>query len=61
MKFHVVELPKFTKSPYELVSGLDIWLYSLCHAEKMDIDALPAAFQQYALARRALEVLKVLT
>jgi predicted transposase/invertase (TIGR01784 family) len=61
IEFHVLELPKFTKSADELVSGLDIWLYFFCHAEKMDIDALPAALQQHPLVRRALEELIVFT
>jgi predicted transposase/invertase (TIGR01784 family) len=60
MEFHILELPKFTKSPAELGSGLDIWLYFLRHAEKMDSEALPAALRQ-PLVFRALEELKMLT
>src|SRR6202011_2574576 len=60
MEFHILELPKFTKSPTELRTGLDIWLYFLRHAEKMDSEALPAALQQ-PLVFRALEELKMLT
>jgi predicted transposase/invertase (TIGR01784 family) len=59
--FHILELPKFTKSAAELSSGLDIWLYLLRHAEKMDLAALPTAIGDNALARRALEELKMLT
>jgi predicted transposase/invertase (TIGR01784 family) len=58
--FHILELPKFTKSPTELESGLDIWLYFLRHAEKMDTEALPAALRQ-PLVLLALEELKMLT
>jgi predicted transposase/invertase (TIGR01784 family) len=58
--FHILELPKFLKSAEELASGLDIWLYFLRHAEKMDTDAVPVALQR-PLVVRALEELKVLT
>ena len=61
LEFHLLELPKFTKSADELASGLDIWLYFLRHAPKMDTDALPAALAQQPLVRRALEELKMLT
>jgi predicted transposase/invertase (TIGR01784 family) len=60
MEFHILELPKFTKSVTALESGLDIWLYFLCHAEKMDTEALPGALQQ-PLVVRAMEELKMLT
>jgi len=60
MEFHIIELPKFTKSAAELASGLDIWLYFLRHAEMMDTEALPAALQQ-PLVMRAFEELKMLT
>lgn len=42
MEFHILELTKFVKSAAELSSGLDIWLYFLRHAEKMDTETLPA-------------------
>jgi predicted transposase/invertase (TIGR01784 family) len=58
--FHVLELPKFTKTADELTTSLDIWLYFLRHAAKMDTEALPAALQQ-PLVRRALEELKMMT
>ena len=45
----------------ELTDGLDIWLYLLRHAEKMDLAALPPVIEQSALARRALEELRMLT
>ncbi len=61
LEFHLLELPKFTKSAEELAGGLDIWLYFLRHAPKMDTDALPAALAQQPLVRWALEELKMLT
>jgi predicted transposase/invertase (TIGR01784 family) len=61
MEFHILELPKFTKTADQLSSGLDIWLYFLRHAEKMDTEALPAALQAYPPALRALEELKMLS
>src|SRR5438132_4265369 len=61
MEFHILELPKFTKPATELASGLDIWLYFLRHAEKMDTEALPAVFRQQPLVLRAVEELKMLT
>jgi predicted transposase/invertase (TIGR01784 family) len=60
LAFHLLELPTFTKSATELSSGLDVWLYFLRHAEKMDTEALPAALEQ-PLVRRALEELKMLS
>jgi predicted transposase/invertase (TIGR01784 family) len=60
LEFHILELPKFTKSADELRTSLDVWLYFLRHAETMDMDALPAALAQYPLAVRALEELKML-
>src|SRR6185503_14964186 len=36
LEFHLVELPKFSKSAHELTSRLDCWLYFLRRAEKMD-------------------------
>ena len=60
MEFHILELPKFTKSAAELAGGLDVWLYFLRHAEMMDLDALPAPLQQPVVVH-ALEELKMLT
>jgi len=60
LEFHLLELPKFTKTAEELTSGLDIWLYFLRHAAKMDTEALPAALQQ-PLVLRAVEELKMLS
>jgi hypothetical protein len=45
LEMHVLELPKFTKSADQLTSDLDIWLYFLRHAEKMDTESLPAVMQ----------------
>jgi predicted transposase/invertase (TIGR01784 family) len=61
MEFHILELPKFGKSAKELTGGLDIWLYFLRHAEKMDTEASPAAFREQPLVLRAVEELKMLT
>ena len=47
IEFHFLELPKFTKTLAELKSGLDIWLYFLRFAEKIDTGALPAALTSH--------------
>jgi predicted transposase/invertase (TIGR01784 family) len=60
LEFHVLELPKFTKSATELASGLDIWLYFLRHAERIDSVAVPMPLRQ-PLVLRAMEELKMLT
>ena len=60
VEFHLLELPKFTKSDAVLASGLDKWLYFLRYAEKIDTEAVPAALQE-PLLLRALEELKMLT
>ena len=57
---HLLELPKFTQAASELRSRLEVWLYFLRHAEKMDTDAVPAALKQ-PLVRQALEELKMLS
>jgi flagellar biosynthesis/type III secretory pathway protein FliH len=44
----------------ELTNGLDLWLYFLRHAEKMDPEALPKALDR-PLIVRAVEELKMLT
>jgi predicted transposase/invertase (TIGR01784 family) len=59
VEFHIIELPKFHKSPEELRGDLDIWLYFLLYAEKMDTEAIPAALRQ-PLVLRAIEELKML-
>jgi predicted transposase/invertase (TIGR01784 family) len=51
MEFHILELPKFTKSEGELTSDLEVWLYFLRHAEKMDRDELPAALRRPLVIR----------
>ena len=61
LKVHTLELPKFEKSAAELETDLDIWLYFLRHAGKMDTDVLPAALQQHPLARRAMKEFKMLS
>src|SRR5437016_3178954 len=59
MEFHILELPKFTKTALELKSDVEIWLYFLRHAAKIDTDAVPAALQR-PMVLRALEELKML-
>jgi predicted transposase/invertase (TIGR01784 family) len=60
LEFHVLELPKFKKTAGELTSSLDVWLYFLRNAEKIDPEAPPAALKR-PLVHRALEELKVLS
>jgi predicted transposase/invertase (TIGR01784 family) len=60
LEFHILELPKFTKTEAQLTTDLDIWLYFLIHAEKMDLEALPPAMQR-PLILFAIEELKMLT
>jgi predicted transposase/invertase (TIGR01784 family) len=60
IEFHVLELPIFKKSAEYLTNGLDIWLYFLCHAAKIDTGAVPAALQK-PLVLRAFEELRMLT
>jgi hypothetical protein len=55
-----LELRKFGKAAAELSSGLDLGLYFLRDAEKMDTGALPAALAQEPLLLRAVEELKML-
>lgn len=55
LEVHILELPKFIKSADELQADLDIWLYFLRYAEKMDTEALPEALARHPLARRAVE------
>lgn len=60
LEIHFLELPKFRKSADELVNDLDIWLYFLRHAEKMDPEALPDRLRT-PIILRAVEELKMLT
>jgi predicted transposase/invertase (TIGR01784 family) len=60
LELHVLELPKFAKAAAEIVTDLDIWLYFLRNAEKIDTEALPAAIKQRAVMRRAVEELAML-
>lgn len=60
IEFHILELPKFTKTLNQLDSGLDLWLYFLRFAEKIDTATLPTALQQPSILR-AMEELKMLT
>ena len=60
IQFHVVELPKFTKTLEELdPDSLDIWLYFLRHGEKIDTEAVPEVLRQPMLLQ-ALEELKMM-
>ncbi len=61
LEIHILELPKFKKSAGEVTNRLDVWLYFLRHADKMDMGALPPAFQSYPLVLRALEELRMLS
>src|SRR5207247_717707 len=60
MEFHILELPKFARPVAELGSDLDMWLYFLRGAEKIDTEAVPAAFLKQPMVMRALEELKML-
>jgi len=60
LEFHFLELPKFQKSSEELVEGLEVWLYFLRHAEKMDTAAIPATLRQ-PLILKALKELEMVT
>ena len=57
---HVVELPKFNRSPAELATGCERWSYFLRHGEELDTDHLPDPLQTPAI-RKAMEVLRMLT
>jgi predicted transposase/invertase (TIGR01784 family) len=57
LEVHLFELPKFHKTPPELSSGLDIWLYFLRHAEKMDAEALPKKLSVPFITRAMRELL----
>jgi predicted transposase/invertase (TIGR01784 family) len=58
LELHLLELPKFRKAAGELSAGLDLWLYFLRHAEKMDTGVLSAALQVPPVPR-AVEELRV--
>jgi predicted transposase/invertase (TIGR01784 family) len=51
---HILELPKFTKSPTELATPLDVWLYFLQQGEQLDTEALPPALGAVEEIRRAM-------
>jgi predicted transposase/invertase (TIGR01784 family) len=59
LEFHVLELPKFTKTTEELTSILDTWLYFLRHAAKMDTEALPEALKRPPVLRAVEELMKL--
>jgi predicted transposase/invertase (TIGR01784 family) len=58
VEFHLIELPKFTKTLEELSSNLDRWCYVFRHGPELDPNNLPPTLDVLAI-RRALEVLKV--
>ncbi|CAN5182022.1 hypothetical protein BH10PLA2_BH10PLA2_08100 [soil metagenome] len=60
LSFHILELPKFRKSAADLHGGLDIWLYFLRFAGRMDSDRLPETLDS-PFVKRAFEELKMLT
>jgi predicted transposase/invertase (TIGR01784 family) len=57
LEFHILQLPKFDKK----LTGLDMWLYFLRHAEKMDSDNLPEKLRGYPLISQAVEELKMIS
>ena len=57
---HLIELPKFRKSPEELADPLEVWCYFLVHGAELDTDHLPQALRTRPVPR-AMEVLKMLT
>jgi predicted transposase/invertase (TIGR01784 family) len=60
LQFHFFELPKFRKGPAELSPGIELWLYFLRHAEKMDTEAVPPALRT-PLILKALRELEMVT
>lgn len=60
LELRVLELPKFVKAVTELGNGLDIWLYFLRNAAKMDPEALPEVLS-VPLFQRAVRELKMLS
>jgi predicted transposase/invertase (TIGR01784 family) len=58
LEIHLIELPKFTKSPEQLSSPLDRWCYFLRHGAELDLEHLPASLD-VPMIRRAMEVLTV--
>jgi predicted transposase/invertase (TIGR01784 family) len=61
LAMHILELPKFTKSPAELATPLDVWLYFLRHGERLDAQALPPALAAVAEVQRAMGELLMIT
>jgi predicted transposase/invertase (TIGR01784 family) len=60
LEIHLLELPKFTKTPEHLSSALDRWLYFLRHGADLDPERLPPSLD-VPMIRRAMEVLTVFT
>src|SRR6266853_3144336 len=61
LEFHILELPKFTKTADELATDLDLWLYFLRHAETMDTEALPPALGRDPILMRAIKELEMVS
>jgi len=59
LEFRLFQLPRFTKSAQELSNSLDVWLYFLRYAEKIDTEELPVGLD-FPLVHRAMEELKML-
>lgn len=60
LEIHLIELPKFVATLEGLKDPLDVWLYFLRHAERLDPEALPPALD-LPIIHRAMEELTMLT
>jgi predicted transposase/invertase (TIGR01784 family) len=60
LEIHLLELPKFTRPVEQLTDPLDVWLYFLRYADRLDPDALPAPLQ-VPVIQQAMKELKMLT
>lgn len=57
---HFIELPKFERSPEQLLGPLETWVYFLRHAQEMQPGELPGALNVPEI-RQAMEALTMLT
>jgi predicted transposase/invertase (TIGR01784 family) len=60
LSIHLLELPKFRKTPAELTDPLDVWCYFLTHGAELDPAQLPSVLQ-IPMVQRAMEVLDMLS
>lgn len=60
LSIHLLELPKFRKTPDELTDPLDVWCYFLTHGAELDRTLLPRGLQT-PMVERAMEVLDMLS